>query len=100
MPGSAYSRYQSRTGVRNGGRSGVGNQRYGFSFGKACDHLLRSGLFVVFVCRQQAGVAAIVLEQGRAMARILGSDPRYLTQDLDGALRHVPQISEWRRDYI
>jgi hypothetical protein len=54
----------------------------------------------VFVRRQQPRATAEVLEQRRAVPRVLGGDPGDMTQHVDGALRHVAEVSERRRHYI
>ena len=63
-------------------------------------HLLRRLLFVVFVCRQQARRRTDVLEQRRAVARVLGGDPGHAAQNFDSALREVAKITQRRWHYI
>jgi hypothetical protein len=52
------------------------------------------------VCGKQPGVAAKMLEQRPAVPRILRCNPLHAAQNIDGALRHVTQITERRGDYI
>jgi hypothetical protein len=52
------------------------------------------------MCRKEAGMAAEVPEQRRAVPRVFGRHPGDLAKNVNGTLGHVAKVAERCRNYI
>ena len=100
IAGIAHRRDRQRARVGNRRRAGIADQRDGFSRRQQVDQFLRSVPLVVLVQRQQPRGNAVVPEQMRGDARVLGGDDIDALEHVERAQGDVRQITNGRRDYI
>jgi hypothetical protein len=88
VPSRPCSRHQINTWVRNGGRPGIGDERYVAS--RECrEEIIPPPPLIVLVVTDHAGPDAKMLEQSTAMAGIFCRDERNRTQHVKRSLSDI-----------
>ncbi len=100
MARGAHARHQARTRIGYRRCTGIDDQRHRFASRESRHDLFGSALLVVLVCRQQTRTRSVMLQQGRAVARVLGGHPGHPAQNLDRPRRHVAEMAERGGNHI
>jgi hypothetical protein len=93
-------RHESRAGIADAGRAGIGDERHRFPSRDACNDFAGGLGLVVGVQSDAASARPDALKQWPAGARIFGSDQRHRAQHAGGPSTYVFQVTDRRGHYI